>query len=651
LAPATRVALLASVACVIAVALVWYGTLPRVILMGDDAWLVYSVLHGQFALDLPHAFGTAIAQKYRPVFHAILGLIVPVFRTNFGAYEALNLFVEMLNAAVLAGIVYVLGRRNMLLAFAAAIAFVVCRFGYYNVIQVFGLMEGLGVLFMLLTVFDAARSYVEDRLALLARSILWYALAAFTHERYMVLGLFVVACIALHPQARAHWRRALALAAGALGVLVFNVGLKIFVFHMPVLMGTAGEKMSAKTPILAFFIDGLENVFGFNVGPDYLAAKNIETLGLPGYVVGALVAVPALIVFGAFLTAAIRSRSRPAMRGTIVGLTLFVTLLATASVTIRQEFRWLYGPEAVFFIGVATAAVRINRSMVAIAVFTFAASVAGALVYRPYVDNVFFVYSMGIASDVRNEMIAAPTAHVTIADHGDTTIPNWVFMHGEFFSLYGMEGRSVRYVTEPGDSYVRGDEVISVSGSHAVPVNFPDRASVARPANAASVARPANAASVVIRPFPKTVRSFTQTFADGRISSRAKAQTPTGTGAFVFPWHSKAEIVSSLTVIATYRYTYTVSIGDRQALAFYAARAYNIGSPTRAFVTVTAGGKTITIYDALLEPAAEFSWRRQVIDLSRFAGRRVEISFGADSPNGDQSAAWIAFANPSIITR
>lgn len=162
LALATRVALLAGVACVIAVALLWYGTFPRVILMGDDALLVYSVLHGQYALDLPHVFGLVIAQKYRPVFHLILGLIVPVFRTNFAAYEALNLFVELLNAAVLAGIVYVLGRRNVLLAFAAAIAFVVCRFGYYNVIQLFGLMEGLGVLFMLLTVFDAARSYGES---------------------------------------------------------------------------------------------------------------------------------------------------------------------------------------------------------------------------------------------------------------------------------------------------------------------------------------------------------------------------------------------------------------------------------------------------------------------------------------------------------
>jgi len=102
-------------------------------------------------------------------------------------------------------------------------------------------------------------------------------------------------------------------------VLVFNVGLKVFIFHTPVLMGTAGEKMSASTPILTFFINGLENVFGFNVGPDYLAAKNIETLGLPGYVVGALVAVPALVVFDAFLVWAIRSRSRSSLRATIVG--------------------------------------------------------------------------------------------------------------------------------------------------------------------------------------------------------------------------------------------------------------------------------------------------------------------------------------------
>ena len=647
-----RLTFTAAVAAVVALACLWFATFHRVIVMGDDALLVYQVLHGGFRIDPQHAFTTVLADKYRPVLQLVLGVIVPIFGANFVYYESLNLLVELANAAVVARTVWIISRRSALLAFGAAVAFVICRFGYYNVLQIFGLMEGLALLFMLLSVMDCVRAYANDRLAPLIRAVVWYGLAVFTHERYLVLGLFIVLCIVFHPQARTERLKAALIGIGTCGILLLNVALKIVVFHSTVLMGTAGEKMSAASPIGHFLLTGLENVLGFNVGPAYLAAQDLSSVGPLGYVVGILVVVPAIVIFGAYLAQGVRTRSLSTGRTILISLVLFGSLLLTASITIRQEFRWLYGPEAIFFIGLAGAAAysnlrRVGTLLVAIA---FASSIAGALLYRPYVENIFFVYSMGIASDVRSAMLAAPTRKIAIAEHGDTTLPNWVFMQGEFYSLYGLSASNVRYVVEPSEVRDRTTEILSVSGSHADAVSVPDPV-VAAPAiaNVPAIRSSPRVEPAHVRPFAHVVTSLETAFPNGKINRRDHADTPSGTGAFLFSWRDGTRNVQALTVLATFRYAYTIVVEKGEGLGFYVARPYAIGSPTRASVTVTAGTKTTPVYDAILAPAASLKWERQLIDLSKFAGQSVEITFSADSPNGDQSAAWIAFADPSIV--
>ncbi len=641
--------LIAGALLIVAVALIWFATIPHGILIGDDIVLVNAVRHGQYASTIPQALTSATQDRYRPVLAVVFSFIVPLFGSHFGAYEALNLIVEIGCALLVAAIVLRLSRDNEALALVCALGFLISRFAYYNVLQVDGLMEGLALLFMLLAMRDAADAFALDRYERLKRMVLWYALAVFTDERYIVLGLFVVACALAHPRARADRRTLIFVAGGAAAVLVAEVVLKSLVFGQHVLIGAGGRPGAIDVPlVLGFLGAALANVLGFNVGPDYLSTKDVALTGAFGYFLGFLVAVPALALFGAYAYDAVRGRRTDAVRATAVGLALFLPLLLTTAVTFRQEFRWLYAADAVFLIGVALVATRVEPRRIAVgaALFAIAASAVGAMWYRGFLDNLYFMRAMGIASGVRDAIARDSTDPVVVADHGDETIPGWVFLQGNFFTVYGIDRPAVTFVHEPA-AVSASTNVLSVQGAGVVAVSGP----LTRVAGGAPLPVVTLRPGPPVVPFPKTVRSFTAAYDRGTINDATQVATPNGRGALVLSWPGPAGPVPSLTVLATFRYRYPpVRIERGVALAFYAARPYAVGTPTRAFVTVNDRGKDVKVYDELLPlPGEALDWHRHTVDLSRFAGRSVTIAFGADASQGNGSASWAAFGYPSLV--
>jgi hypothetical protein len=660
--------LLAGALLIVLVGVVWFASIPHGILIGDDVVLVSQVKHGEYASTIPQALTGASQDRYRPVLAVVFSFIVPLFGTHFGAYEAFNLLIEIGSALLVAAVVLRLTRGSEPLALASAVAFLVSRFAYYNVMQVDGLMEGLALFFMMLALRDAADAFALDRYERLKRTVLWYALALYTDERFVVLGLFVVTCALAHPRARAQVRTLGFVVIGAVAVVLSEIFLKAFVFHQHVLIGAGGRPGAIDLgQILGFLTAALANVLGFNVGPNYLSAKDVAETGPFGYLLGFLVAVPALAVLGAYAAAAVRERRPGAVRAAAIGLALFVPLLLTTAVTFRQEFRWLYAADAVFLIGVAVAAVRAEprRVMTATALVAIVASAAGAVWYRGFLDNVYFMSSMGIASGVTDAIARDPVDPIIVVDHGNEAIPNWVFLQGGFFALYGIEKPPVTFVNEV--AQIRGApasaNILDVRGATVVPLTDP--AKLAKPGAAAAAGAPAAAAASApaavaagavppgppVVPFPKTTRSFTAVFDRGTINDARPIATPSGRGALLFTWPGPSGPVSSLTVVATFRYRYPpVRIQRRMALAFYAGRPYAVGTPTRALVTATDRGKDVVIYDELLPlPGTAIDWHRHVIDLSRFAGRDVAFSFGAEASKGDPSASWAAFGFPALV--
>src|ERR1700736_1355306 len=275
-----RTRLLAGAAAIAVVAIAWFASIHHGILMGEDIAVVDAVRHGQYASSIPQALTQATQDRYRPVLAVVFSFLVPLFGASFGAYEAVNLVIEIPSALLAAAIVLRLTRGNEALALACGIAFLLSRFAYYNVMQVDGLMEGLALLFMLLAVRDAADAFALDRYERLRRTVLWYALAVFTDERYVVLGLFVVTCALAHPRAREQVRTLAFVTIGAVAVFLAELLVKTVIFHQQVLIG-AGGRPGVIDPglVLGFFGAGLANVLGFNAGPDYLSSKDVAETG------------------------------------------------------------------------------------------------------------------------------------------------------------------------------------------------------------------------------------------------------------------------------------------------------------------------------------------------------------------------------------
>jgi len=631
----------ALIACAVLVTLgiAWFATLPAGILVGDDLYLVHNAQHGGYASSPLASLVQPAADKYRPVLTLLFSLLVPMFGRDFQGYEAVNLFVDVGDAILVLVIAWHLSRGSRIISLSASIAFLISRFAYYAVMQLFGLMEGLALGFMLLVVYEVVRAYEMRQLSRFSRALIWFALAVFTDERYVVVAVFLLVCIALYPGVAESGRRALALAGAAVAIVVANFVLKTFVLHSQFFMGTAGQRLAFDPAAIALFsVAGLFNIVDFNIGPIYLAGKAASD-GPLGLLFGAAFSA------GTIITAIAYFRRFPLTEWRPVAITaaLFLPLLLSASVAVRQDPRWLYAPFAVFLLVLAGAAGAIGQGKRtnAVALSMVAVCVLSAVYYRSSINSIYFFYSMAFARNVYDSLAHDPPETVVFQTHGQEEVQRWIFAKGAFFDEYQLHD-DVRYV----DKLDSGAEAALPSSPLKVfDVRGPDVADIT-----GTVRRPQG----VGRP-PESLRiSFTDEFPHGTINSHSRVVTPTGEGAFVMDWPSQGGPLRSLTVLAGFRYEFArLQIHPGDALLFSAADPYAEGGGTHAFVDANVSGKRTEIFHSDFKPApasSEPAWQTYDISLAQFAGKTVSLTFGVDALTGDQTAAWLAFANPRIIS-
>ena len=144
---------------------------------------------------------------------------------------------------------------------------------------------------------------------------------------------------------------------------------------------------------------------------------------------------------------------------------------------------------------------------------------------------------------------------------------------------------------------------------------------------------------------------FVDHFASGTINSQVAAATPTGRGVISLTWPNAREKTKSVTVLATYRYTFKdVPVAPGARLQFVAAKPYSMGDGVRAFVDVVDAGVTKRIFEAVLPIALNNvpAWKAVSLPLDAYANKRVAFVFGADALPTDARAAWAAFGEPQI---
>ena len=623
----------------------WFAFLPAGIIMGDDLRLVYAAQHGGYASTPIDGFLHAELGTYRPLLALIFALIVPLFGLNFALYQALNTLVEVGCALVLGAIAYRVSRGNVVVALSGAVAFIFSRFAYYSIGQVFGLMEGLGLLLTLLLVADVVSAYRKEEFSFLVRAALWFCLVVFIDERFVVSLPFLLLAVLLFPQRREiRSFRIVGLCAVPVVIVAINVALKTFVFRSHFLQANGFAIAFNPDSILQFAFAGLLNVIGFNVGPAYLSAQDVSNAGYMGYLLGLLVAIP----FGLAAFALMQSFRRPGkrrerMRYTLLWLTLFVPLLISASVGSRQEFRWLYAAYAVALLGLAAIAGNFPERRRAISICAgclVVGTIASAIFYRTYIGNIYFVNTERAAEQVVDIVGKRNDDPVVVVTNDDPTIEQWVFMEREFFDEFRLAGGRVFYLNAVADLPKLGlpstpvPTVVDIHGAEVEEI----------PASALE--------SIAVRGKRSEVLSFTKAYSHGFINSLVPAATPTGRGAFIMGWPSQAGTVQSLTVLATYRFSYpNIRVEPHERLMFETADPYALGIGARAFIDVKSGSKQVRVYDDRLGIASASGprWEEHDFALEAFAKKTVSITFGADVRDNDPTAAWVAFGDPVIV--
>ncbi|MES1222594.1 MAG: hypothetical protein ABUT20_44275, partial [Bacteroidota bacterium] len=209
---------------------------------GDDLY-IHTTLTGNSLQDQINAL--LASEKFRPVQIFFMHFQIDLLKDNLNAYYLYNVCFQALNTIVFAQIVNIfLKSRYVSLLFS--LTFGLSRFAFFNLEEVLlggresvALFSFLMAFYFLLKVIKANEYSNAKKTSNVLLSILFSNIAMYTHERYIVLLVFVLIMILVSFSLRTlSNRKRLLLFSIALASIVINIILKKFVFGVSFLVGT-----------------------------------------------------------------------------------------------------------------------------------------------------------------------------------------------------------------------------------------------------------------------------------------------------------------------------------------------------------------------------------------------------------------------------
>ena len=438
-------------------------------LMGDDL-ILYSESNkvGGYGSTFFGSITQNFVGKYRPVFIAPFSLILDLLGTNFVYYQILNCFMLAAVSSLAALITYSICNKNLFAAFFVGMAISTSRFGYYYVLQILGFMESLALLLMLLSIFFVYQYLSQKNVNNYYIALALFFGCIFTHERYLLVSPFFIAVSILYPNNQRLLVR-IKNASLVVGIFLVNLVIKVCLLKVSFLVGAGGRETEVSIDsFLRMSYRSLVNCFGYNSGPGYLSGKNVSEMGLKGFVIALLFAVPALLVV--IFAAVVSFRKNGAMRffrEVIVFSSLFFPLILSSSISFRLEFRWLFAPFIVLVTLVAYAIMHLGRNRTArysIYSLFLVVSIFQFLYFRPYMPGTYFFDGQKFADSVKSIIIDQHAGElgvttIFIVTNGQTVQQNWYLAGDDFFNAYAYESNfDVRYVETLEDIVFEKDE-------------------------------------------------------------------------------------------------------------------------------------------------------------------------------------------------
>ncbi|RJW53956.1 hypothetical protein DXC92_01430 [Clostridiales bacterium TF09-2AC] len=281
--------------------------------------------------------------RFRFLYYLAAWLEMAVVGNHVNWFVPFNI---LLNTAV-AWSVYLIGRRlsrSKGIGFLCGFMYLISRMAYYQIGQVLGLMETMA-LWMAIGILWYLYRYMngEDGRKYYYLSCALYFGVCFVHERYMVLfPLLLLVLLIKRSKNLAEW------AAGLVSFLLVQV-IRAFTIGSVLPAGTGGTQVAdtfSLADTVRYGLSQIAYVFGMNAGPEHLngCPWGQSPLSIRILVLLADVAI-AVIVLG-FLIKVIKDKRKDVRGKVICNLALFLLFIgaciASSSVTIRVEMRWVY---------------------------------------------------------------------------------------------------------------------------------------------------------------------------------------------------------------------------------------------------------------------------------------------------------------------
>lgn len=281
--------------------------------------------------------------RFRFIYYLAAWLELAVTGSHVGWFVPINI---LLNAGI-AFTLYRMARnmsRSAYVGGLCGIAYLVSRMSYYQISQVYGLMEtmalwmAIGILYLLYGYLNGQDG--NEKRKFWAACGLYFAIC-FVHERYMVLlPLFVLVLICRKAKDWKLW------AAPAVSFLLVQA-VRMSTIGGLAPAGTGGTDVADTFTIgtaVRYALSQVAYLFGINAGPEHLNGQNFRESPLWVLVLIGVADLMLLVLVFAFVTRLVRcGKKRSSYLCT--GL-LFVGFIggciACSSVTIRVEMRWVY---------------------------------------------------------------------------------------------------------------------------------------------------------------------------------------------------------------------------------------------------------------------------------------------------------------------
>lgn len=150
--------------------------------------------------------------------------------------------------------------------------------------------------------------------------------------------------------------------------------------------------------------------------------------------------------------------------------------------------------------------------------------------------------------------------------------------------------------------------------------------------------------------------NFIDGFSQGSISPDEGNGSPTGKPAFIInDFLVGGEKRRAMVVMAVGRIVFDIGeVGSQPKLKFSVGMNATIGDGAEGVITIEADGQSEVVYHRFLNPIdrpEDRKWFDESVDLSRFAGKKIKISFETrPGAKGDAVADWFAWTNLELTS-